>query len=54
MPRYVRRILRCAFLAPDLVEAILQGRQPPELTLARLCHTLPFDWSEQRKEFGPV
>lgn len=54
MPRYVRRILRCAFLAPDLVEAILQGRQPPELTLAGLCHTLPFDWSEQRKEFGPV
>jgi DNA-directed RNA polymerase specialized sigma24 family protein len=53
MPRYVRRILRCAFLAPDLVEAILQGRQPPELTLFQLC-ALPFDWSEQRKEFGPV
>jgi DNA-directed RNA polymerase specialized sigma24 family protein len=52
MPRYVRRILRCAFLAPDLVEAILQGRQPPELTLARLCNTLPLDWAEQRKEFG--
>jgi site-specific DNA recombinase len=52
MPRYVRRILRCAFLAPDLVEAILQGRQPPELTLAGLCHTLPLDWVEQRKEFG--
>ena len=52
MPRYVRRILRCAFLAPDLVEAILQGRQPPELTLAGLCHTLPLDWAEQRKEFG--
>jgi site-specific DNA recombinase len=54
MPRYVRRILRCAFLAPDLVEAILQGRQPPELTLAQLCRTLPLDWAEQRKEFGLV
>ena len=52
MPRYVRRILRCAFLAPDLVEAILDGRQPPELTLAGLCHTLPLDWAEQRKECG--
>jgi site-specific DNA recombinase len=52
MPRYVRRILRCAFLAPDLVEAILHGRQPPELTLAGLCHTHPLDWAEQRKEFG--
>jgi site-specific DNA recombinase len=52
MTRYVRRILRCAFLAPDLVEAILQGRQPPELTLAGLCNTLPLDWAEQRKEFG--
>ena len=53
-PRYVGRILRCAFLAPDLVEAILHGRQPPELTLAGLCHTLPLDWAEQRKEIGPV
>ena len=51
-PRYVGRILRCAFLAPDLVEAILHGRQPPELTLAGLCHTLPLDWAEQRKECG--
>ncbi len=54
MPRYIRRILRCAFLAPDLVETILQGHQPPALTLAGLCHTLPLDWAEQRKEFGPV
>jgi len=53
LPRSVRRILRCAFLAPDLVEAILHGRQPPALTLAGLCHTLPLDWAEQRKEFGP-
>ena len=53
-PRYVGRILRCAFLAPDLVEAILHGRQPPELTLAGLCHSLPLDWAEQRKEIGQV
>jgi site-specific DNA recombinase len=53
-PRYVRRILRCAFLAPDLVEAILQGYQSPGLTLAGLCHALPLDWAEQRKEIGQV
>jgi DNA-directed RNA polymerase specialized sigma24 family protein len=52
LPRSVRRILRCAFLAPDLIETILQGHQPPALTLAGLCHTLPLDWAEQRKEFG--
>ena len=52
MPRYIRRILRCAFLAPDLVEAILQGRQPPQLTLARLCKNLPLDWTEQHQALG--
>jgi site-specific DNA recombinase len=52
MPRYVRRILRCAFLAPDLVEAILDGRQPPELTLAQLCKHLPVDWGAQREALG--
>lgn len=49
MPRYVRRILRCAFLAPDLVQAILDGRQPPELTLERLLQALPLDWAAQRE-----
>ena len=51
-PRYVGRLLRCAFLAPEIVEAILQGRQPPQLTLARLCKNLPLDWREQHQALG--
>jgi len=45
---YVRRILRFAFLAPDIVESILDGRQPHELTLAKLSRKLPMSWAEQR------
>jgi hypothetical protein len=51
--RYVAHILRCAFLAPDLVEAILQGRQPAELTLERLLKDLPLDWAKQREVLVP-
>jgi len=50
--RYVSRIMRCAFLAPDLVEAILQGRHWPGLTLRNFAQHLPLDWSEQRRAFA--
>lgn len=50
--RYVQRIFQCAFLAPDIVEAILNGRQPPELTLERFRHPLPIAWAEQRRVLG--
>ena len=45
---YLTRTMRLAQLAPDLVEAILDGRQPPGLTLEALREPLPSDWSEQR------
>ena len=51
-PRYVGRLLRCAFLAPEIVDAILQGHQPPQLTLARLCKNLPLDWARQPDAVG--
>jgi len=35
-------------LAPDIVEAILDGRQPPDLGLPRLMKPFPVVWSEQR------
>src|SRR6202165_5674451 len=47
--RYIRRLVDLAFLSPDLVEAILQGRQPIELTATRLTGLdLPLDWADQR------
>jgi site-specific DNA recombinase len=49
---YIGRIIRCAFLAPDIVEAILDGKQPPHLTLTALQGTLPASWAEQRRRFG--
>ena len=48
--RYVSRIFRCAFLAPDIVEAILEGHQPPQLTVEKLRRA-PLLWTEQRTSF---
>ena len=49
---YVRRVFECASLAPDIVEAILDGRQPPDLTAQKLWRNLPTNWVEQRKLLG--
>jgi DNA invertase Pin-like site-specific DNA recombinase len=48
---YVTRLLRLAFLAPDIVTAILNGRQSPQLTANRLMDDtrLPLDWTVQRE-----
>jgi hypothetical protein len=50
----VSRLLPLAFLAPDIVEAILEGQQPVELTADRLKRMtpVPLAWSEQRKALG--
>jgi len=50
--RYVNRIIRCALLAPDIIERVLEGRQPPGLTLNRLFRDIPADWAEQRRVFS--
>lgn len=50
--RYTSRILRAAFLAPDIVEAILEGRQPAGMTLDRMLDNLPLDWDKQRRALG--
>ena len=46
-PSYMTRVLRLTLLAPDTVEAILDGKQGPEVTLARLLETLPVEWKGQ-------
>jgi hypothetical protein len=45
---YVSRLLRLSLLAPDIVEAILAGRQSPQLTLPWLMRALPWEWHSQR------
>ncbi len=50
---YDRKLCRLAFLAPDIQRAILEGRQPPDLTLDRLLHQ-PISpcWRTQRVDLG--
>ena len=45
---YVSRILRLTLLAPEIVEAILDGRQPAELQLDDLLEGFPLEWEAQR------
>ena len=54
LPNYVRRLTRLAFLAPRIVEAIVAGHQPPELTAKALTERieLPRLWSEQEHAVG--
>ena len=49
---YVCRLLPLTCLAPDIVEAILDGRQPKGLRLAEMLGNGPLDWEEQRRAFG--
>jgi hypothetical protein len=48
---YVSRVLRLTLLAPDIVEAILEGRQPSEMTLAEIMQRFPLVWARQRELF---
>jgi hypothetical protein len=45
---YIARVLRLTLLAPDFVEAVVEGRQPGEVTLALLMRPFPVGWVEQR------
>jgi len=52
---WVAEVLRMTTLAPDIIEAVLDGQQPRHLNLQTLRgrhDPLPRDWEEQRKLFG--
>jgi site-specific DNA recombinase len=49
----LHRFVRLAYLAPDLMREILEGRQRPGLSLDRLCRAdLPLSWEAQRRLFS--
>lgn len=51
-PSYMNRILRLTLLAPETVEAILDGRPGPEVTLARVLGSFPMEWGKQTLHFS--
>ncbi len=50
-PSYMTRVLRLTLLAPDIVEAILEGTQGSEVTLARVLEPFPIEWEGQQEQF---
>jgi site-specific DNA recombinase len=54
LPNFVRRLTRLAFLAPGIVEAIVAGQQPLELTAKALTERveLPLLWTDQERAVG--
>jgi hypothetical protein len=46
-PSYVSPVVRMTLLAPQIVEAVLAGRQRPELMMARAMRPLPLEWKRQ-------
>jgi hypothetical protein len=46
---YVSQVLRLTLLAPEIVEAILDGRQPAEIKLDDFLERFPLDWEGQRQ-----
>jgi len=51
LPRYLMRLLRVGFLAPDILEGIVNGTQSPTMTLERFRRPISLDWAQQRQLF---
>lgn len=51
-PPYIGHLVKLAFLAPDIIEAIMHGDVPAELSLGRLKKGFSLDWDAQRKTLG--
>jgi len=50
-PSYMTRVMRLTLLAPDIVEATLDGTQEPEVTLAKVLEPFPLAWQQQISYF---
>jgi hypothetical protein len=49
---YMTRVLRLSLLAPEIVEAILEGRQSPGMKLADLLEPFSMEWEGQNEQFA--
>jgi hypothetical protein len=47
--RYLRKILHCATLSPEITEALLLGKHQPNLTLKEILQSIPLHWREQKR-----
>lgn len=54
--RHLQQLVRLSFMAPDIISAIVDGTQPPDLTGRKIMriNKIPLDWAGQRKMFGFV
>ncbi len=50
-PSYVSRVLRMTLLAPEIVEAIVAGRQPQGLTMRTVMDPFPVEWKAQIRPY---
>ena len=51
---YMCSVLRLTLLAPDLVDAVIDGRHGPQVTLARLLEPFGLLWADQRRKLPPL
>lgn len=49
---HLYRVMRLTLLAPDIIEAVLKGKQPRTLTLQNVIRGFPISWAQQRQKFG--
>ena len=50
---FVNRMMRLTLLAPDIVEAVLDGRQPKTMELEEVTRAMPSEWEAQRSGLRP-
>jgi hypothetical protein len=50
---FVNRLLRLTLLAPDIEEAIFEGRQPKAMQLEEVTRAMPSEWEAQRSRLRP-